>query len=114
VDVFSRYVVGRMVAMCEGAGLAVKLVEETVQKQNIQPGQLDLHADRGLVMRSEPLVFLLADLGSNGRPYTSIDNPNVESKRRPLKYRLEFPDRFGCIQDSRACCQRFFLGDNGS
>ena len=25
-----------------------------------------------------------------------------------MKYRPEFPDRFGCIQDSRAFCQAFF------
>jgi len=115
LDVFSRYVVGWMVAMRESAGLATKLIEETCEKQNILPGQLGIHADRGSAMRSKPVAFLLADLSvtkTHSRPYTSNDNPYSESQFRTMKYRPEFPDRFGCIQDSRAFCQRFFLWYN--
>jgi putative transposase len=111
LDVFSRYVVGWMVAPRESAELARKLIEETCQKQNIQPGQLGLHADRGSAMRSKPVALLLADLSvirTHSRPYTSNDNPYSESQFRTMKYRPEFPDRFGCIQDSRAFCQTFF------
>jgi putative transposase len=115
LDVFSRYVVGWMVAMREGAELAKKLIEETCQKQDIQPGQLGLHADRGAPMRAKPVLFLLADLGvtkTHSRPYTSNDNPYSESHFRTMKYRPEFPGRFGCIQDSRDFCQRFFAWYN--
>jgi putative transposase len=115
LDVFSRYVVGWMVAPREGAGLASKLVEETCQKQIILPGQLTIHADRGSSMRSKPVAFLLADLSitkTHSRPYTSNDNPYSESQFRTMKYRPEFPDRFGCIQDSRAFCQPFFAWYN--
>ena len=111
LDVFSRYVVGWMVALREGAGLASKLIEETCQKQIIPAGQLTVHADRGSSMRSKPVAFLLADLSitkTHSRPYTSNDNPFSESQFRTMKYRPEFPDRFGCIQDSRAFCQTFF------
>jgi putative transposase len=111
LDVFSRYVVGWMVAPRESAALASKLIEETCEKQNIQPGQLGLHADRGSAMRSKPVALLLADLSvtkTHSRPYTSNDNPYSESQFRTMKYRPEFPDRFGCIQDSRAFCQTFF------
>lgn len=111
LDVFSRYVVGWMVAPGESAELAKKLIEETCEKQNIQPGQLSLHADRGSAMRSKPVALLLADLSvtkTHSRPYTSNDNPYSESQFRTMKYRPEFPDRFGCIQDSRAFCQIFF------
>jgi putative transposase len=111
LDVFSRYVVGWMVAMRETAELARKLIEETCEKQNIQPGQLGIHADRGPSMRSKPVAFLLADLSvtkTHSRPYTSNDNPFSESHFKTMKYRPEFPDRFGCIQDSRAFCQTFF------
>ncbi len=111
LDVFSRYVVGWMVAPRESAELAKKLIEETCEKQNIQPGQLSLHADRGSAMRSKPVALLLADLSvtkTHSRPYTSNDNPYSESQFRTMKYRPEFPNRFGCIQDSRAFCQRFF------
>ena len=111
LDVFSRYVVGWMVAPRESAGLAGKLIDATCKKQNIPAGQLTIHADRGSSMRSKPVALLLADLGitkTHSRPYTSNDNPYSESQFRTMKYRPEFPDRFGCIQDSRAFCQEFF------
>jgi len=111
LDVFSRYVTGWMVAMRESAELAKRLIEESCAKQNIQTGQLTLHADRGTSMSSKPVAFLLADLGitkTHSRPHVSDDNPYSESQFRTLKYRPEFPDRFGCIQDSRAFCQGFF------
>lgn len=111
LDVFSRYVVGWMVAPREGAELATKLIAETCQKQKIGRDQLSLHADRGSAMRSKPVALLLADLSvtkTHSRPYTSNDNPYSESQFRTMKYRPEFPDRFGCIQDSRAFCQAFF------
>jgi putative transposase len=111
LDVFSRYVTGWMVAYRESAELAKRLIEESCKKQNIQPGQLTLHADRGTSMRSKPVALLLADLGvtkTHSRPHVSDDNPFSESQFRTMKYRPEFPDRFGCIQDSRAFCQSFF------
>jgi putative transposase len=111
LDVFSRYVTGWMVAYRESAELAKLLIEESCNKQHIQPGQLTLHADRGTSMSSKPVAFLLADLGvtkTHSRPHVSNDNPYSESQFRTLKYRPEFPDRFGCIQDSRAFSQGFF------
>ncbi len=111
LDVFSRYVTGWMVAMRESAELAKRLIEQSCTKQGIQPGQLTLHADRGTSMSSKPVALLLADLGvtkTHSRPQVSNDNPYSESQFRTLKYRPEFPDRFGCIQDSRAFCQGFF------
>jgi len=111
LDVFSRYVVGWMIAPREAAVLATKLIEETCEKHLIQPDKLTIHADRGSSMRSKPVAFLLADLSitkTHSRPYTSNDNPYSESQFRTMKYRPEFPDRFGCIQDARAFCQRFF------
>ncbi len=111
LDVFSRYVTGWMVAMRESAELAKRLIEESCEKQKIRPGQLTLHADRGTSMSSKPVAFLLADLGvtkTHSRPHVSDDNPYSESQFRTLKYRPEFPDRFGCIQDSRAFSQGFF------
>ena len=109
LDVFSRYVVGWMLAPRESAELAKKLIEETCEKQNIQPGQLGLHADRGSAMRSKALALLLADLGvtkTHSRPYTSNDNPYSESQFRNMKYRPEFPDRFGCIRTAAPSARR--------
>jgi len=115
LDVFSRYVVGWMVALREGAGLASQLIQETFEKQVVPAGQLTLHADRGSSMRSKPVAFLLADLSitkTHSRPYTSNDNPYSESHFRTMKYRPEFPDRFGCVQDARSFCQTFFAWYN--
>jgi len=111
LDVFSRYVAGWMVAPREGAELARQFIEETIGKHQVPAGQLTIHADRGKVMTSKPVAFLMADLGvtkTHSRPYVSDDNPYSESQFRTMKYRPEFPDRFGCIQDSRAFCQQFF------
>jgi len=111
LDIFSRYVVGWMVAARESATLAEKLIRETCQKQAIVPGQLTVHADRGSSMTSKPIALLLADLGvtkTHSRPYNSNDNPFSESHFKTLKYRPEFPDRFGCIEHGRVFCQRFF------
>lgn len=116
IDVFSRYVVGWMVAHRELSSLAQKLIEQTCEKQNIQPGQLTIHADRGASMKSKPVAFLMADLGvtkSHSRPYVSNDNPYSESHFKTLKYRPEFPDRFGAIVDARSFCQPFFSWYNG-
>ena len=116
IDVFSRYVTGWMVAERESAELAKHFIEDTLRKHAIPPGQLTIHADRGKVMRSKPVAFLMADLGiakTHSRPYVSNDNPYSESQFRTLKYRPGFPDRFGCIQDCRAFCQQFFTWYNG-
>ncbi len=111
LDIFSRYVVGWMVAHRELSALARKLIEETIKKQSIQPGQLLIHADRGSSMTSKPVAFLLADLGvtkSHSRPSVSNDNPYSESQFKTMKYRPEFPDRFGSIEDARVFAQTFF------
>ena len=75
LDIFSRYVVGWMVAPAESAGLAQRLIKDTCEKQQIGTGQLTLHADRGSSMTSKPVALLLADLGvtkTHSRPYTSV------------------------------------------
>lgn len=111
LDLFSRYVVGWMVADREKAELAKKLIEESHGRQGVSPGQLHLHADNGPSMTGKPLALKLADLGvtkSHSRPYVSDDNPFSESQFKTMKYRPEFPDRFGSLEDARAHCQAFF------
>jgi len=111
LDVFSRYAVGWMVAHQETAALAKRLIEQTCRKQEITPDQLTLHADRGSSMKSKPLALLLSDLGvtkTHSRPHVSNDNPYSESQFKTLKYRPEFPKRFGCIENARAFCVHFF------
>jgi putative transposase len=116
LDVFSRYVVGWMIAHRESATLAEKLIRETCARQGIVPGELTLHADRGSSMRSKPVALLLADLGvtkTHSRPHVSDDNPFSEAQFKTLKYRPQFPDRFGSITDARSFCQVFFPWYNG-
>jgi len=111
LDIFSRYVVGWMIAPHESAALAERFIAETCAKQGIEPGQLTLHADRGGAMRSKPVALLLADLGvvkTHSRPYVSNDNPFSEAQFRTLKYCPQFPERFGSIEDGRAFGQEFF------
>ena len=111
LDIFSRYVVGWMVAERENANLAKYLIEETCCKQDIVPEQLMLHSDRGSPMKAKSLAMLLGTLGvtkSHGRPHVSDDNPFSESQFKTLKYRPDFPKRFGSIQDSLQFCRHFF------
>ena len=115
IDIYSRNVVGWMLADHESGPLAVQLIEQSCEKHGITTGQLTIHADRGPPMVSKPVTFLYADLGvtkSYSRPYTSSDNPFSESHFRTLKYRPDFPARFGSIQDARAHCRAFFAWYN--
>lgn len=111
IDIYSRYTVGWMLAGCESAALAERLLAETIAKQNIDRDQLSIHADNGSSMASKPVAFLLADLGvtkSHSRPHVSNDNPYSESQFKTLKYRPAFPDKFGCLEDARAFCAAFY------
>jgi len=111
MDLYSRYVVGWTLATHEGGTLAKELIAESCAKQQIELGELTLHADRGPPMTSKTLALKLADLGvtkSHSRPYTSNDNPFSESQFRTMKYRPDFPAHFGSIEDARAYCRAFF------
>lgn len=115
LDIYSRYAVGWMLASRESAELAKRLIEETLEKQGITPGQLTIHADRGSSMKSKPVALLMSDLGvtkTHSRPHTSDDNPYSESQFKTLKYHPSFPGRFGSVEDARAFCQRFFTWYN--
>jgi putative transposase len=111
LDIYSRYVVGWMVAHREAALLAERLLSDTIANQQVEAGQLTIHADRGTSMTAKPVAMLLADLGvtrSHSRPHVPDDNPYSESQFKTLKHHPTFPERFGCIQDARGFCQRFF------
>jgi putative transposase len=116
IDIFSRRVVGWTVADCESSVLAVDLIQQACDKEEVDFDQLTIHADRGPSMTSKLVAQLYSDLGvtkSHSRPYTSSDNPFSESHFRTLKYRPDFPARFGCIKDARAHCRAFFGWYNG-
>lgn len=111
LDIYSRHVVGWMVAHGESKALAERLIRETSEKQGIEPGQLTIHADRGSSMKSKPVALMMADLGitkTHSRPHVSDDNPYSEAQFKTMKYRPDFPRHFGSIQDARAFCISFF------
>jgi len=111
LDVFSRYAVGWLIAERESASLAEALIAATCVRQDIQPGQLTIHADRGSSMSSKPVALLMADLGvtkTHSRPHVSNDNPFSEAQFKTLKYRPDYPERFGCQADARAWAGEFF------
>ena len=108
LDIFSRYVVGWLLADSEQAGLAKRLIAESYRKQGVSPGQVSLHADRGTAMTAKATSQLLADLGiaeSHSRPRVSNDNPFSESQFKTIKYRPGFPDRFAGPQHAHTVCR---------
>lgn len=115
IDVFSRYVVAWMLASRESEDLAKRLFSNAYIKYGILPGSLTVHSDRGPIMKAKAVADLLANLGvtkSHSRPYVSDDNPFSESQFKTMKYRPEFPQRFGSIEDAFAFCRTFFVWYN--
>lgn len=115
LDIFSRYVVGWMIAEIESSDMAKQLIAETARKQGIAPDQLTLHADNGSPMTGKPLSQLLLDLGitrSHSRPHTSDDNPFSEAQFKTMKYRPDYPQRFASIDEARAWARTFFAWYN--
>ena len=100
IDIFSRRVVGWHIADAETAALFQPLFNDAVEKHDVEPGQLTLHADLGVTK-------------SHSRPYTSNDNPFSESCFKTLKYQPQFPKRFGSIEDAKTFCRHFFDWYNG-
>ena len=116
LDIYSRYVVGWMLAHRESGALAAKLIEETCAKQEIAPDQLMVHADRGSAPKSKTVAQLFADLGiepSHSRPHVSNDNPFSEAQFKTLKYRPPYPKRFGSYEHALSYCRDFFDWYNG-
>jgi putative transposase len=111
LDLYSRYLVGWLIAEGESAALAEVLVKESCRKQGVAHDQLTLHADNGGPLRAKSLALLLSDLGvtaSHRRPHSSDDNPFSEAQFKTLKYHPGYPDRFGSLEDARGWARHFF------
>jgi len=111
LDIFSRYVVGWTLTVRENAQVAKNLIETGCERQGIAVGQLTLHADHGQTMISKTLAQLLIDLGvakSHSRPHVSNDNPYSEAQFKTFKYRPDFPEVFGSLEDATGYCRATF------
>jgi putative transposase len=111
LDMYSRYVVGWMVAERETGDLARVLVERTCEQQKVKPYQLTLHADRGDAMTAKTLLEKMEDLNvrpSYSRPRISDDNPYSEAQFKTMKYRPDYPLHFGSVEDARCWARGFF------
>jgi putative transposase len=111
LDIFSRYVVGWLIADSESKELARQLIHKTALKQGIQRQKLTLHSDNGPSMTSHTVSQLLDNLGitkTHNRPYTSDDNPFSESQFKTLKYCPDFPGQFSNMNDAEKFSQKFF------
>jgi putative transposase len=115
LDIYSRYVVGWMIAHRESEDLAERLIRETIVKQGVARDQLTIHSDRGPAMRSQTVAQMLATLGvnkSHSRPHVSNDNPFSESQFKTMKYRPEFPARFDSFEHAKSFSTTFFQWQN--
>jgi len=111
LDIYSRYVVGWMVASRENSALAGRLIQQSCLTHGVQPQVLTLHSDRGAPMTSQCTAQLLADLGvtrSLSRPQISDDNPFSEAHFKTLKYHPSFPGRFQDPDEAKNFCRSFF------
>ena len=111
VDIFSRYVVGWLIADRESGALAELLITQACARQQIPRDQLTIHADNGGPMIAKPVSLLMSDLGvspSHSRPHVSNDNPFSEAQFKTMKYQPDYPARFGSLIDARTWFQKFF------
>ncbi|MEU1201620.1 IS3 family transposase [Streptomyces sp. NPDC005813] len=111
IDIYSRYTVGWMVTTHESEELAKQFIEDSVAKHGIDDGELTIHSDRGAIQTAKSVAVLMADLGvtrSHSRPKISNDNPYSEAQYKTIKYRPDYPDRFGSLSHARHWCAEFF------
>ena len=111
IDVFSRCIVGWLIAPRESQELAKRLIDETCKKQGIEKEQLTIHADRGAAMKSKAVSQLMADLGvcrTHSRPHVSNDNPYSESQFKTLKYHSSFPSFFPTLESAKTFLREWF------
>lgn len=114
IDLFSRYVVGWMLATKECKELAKQLFADAMGRHGVEPG-MTVHSDRGSSMKSDTLAQLFAELGvtqSFSRPRMSNDNAFSESQFKTLKYQPDYPGRFESAHQARLYLADFFTWHN--
>lgn len=115
IDLFSRFVVGWLVAGRETGALAAQWLKEIIAAREVDAARLKVHSDRGAPMTSAPFTQLLERLGitsSLSRPRVSDDNPYSEAQFKTLKYQPDYPDRFGSKLHAEAYIEEFMAWYN--
>jgi putative transposase len=110
LDIFSRTVMGWLVATHETAELAEQLLADACLDAGIARDHVTIHADRGAAMTSQTVANLVQDLGvgrSHSRPSVSNDNAFSEAQFKTLKYGPSYPDRFASLDDAETWVERF-------
>lgn len=110
IDVYSRKIVGWSIDTVESDKVARRLINITAKREGINPDTLVLHSDRGAQMTSLTVADLLEKLGvtrSLSRPRVSNDNPYSEAAFKTVKYRPDYPKRFGDIGTARVWMRKF-------
>jgi transposase InsO family protein len=110
LDLYSRMVVGWLLAERENGAHAERLFADTIARHGVAPGVLTVHADRGSPMKSNELASLFGILGvarSFSRPHVSDDNAFSEAQFKTLKYQPDYPGEFASFMHARAWCQEF-------
>ncbi len=103
LDIFSRKVVGWLVAEHEAAELAEQFLADACLREGIAPKQLTVHADRGPAMIAQTVAETLSEFEvacSHSRPSVSNDNPFSEAQFKTMKYGPRYPDRFASLDDA--------------
>ena len=111
IDVYSRYVVGWMVAPKENALPAEQFIAEACYKEGIVRDQLTIHTDRDSAMKSKTVSQLMADLGVTKtyfKPHVSNDNSFFESQFKTLKYHSTYPKKFSSLEDAKLFLRPWF------
>jgi putative transposase len=111
IDLYSRYVVGWMIAPTENSALAGRFVGTCAATHRIAPHSLTVHQDRGAPMTANNFIHLLAELkidASHSRPRVSNDNPFSEAHFKTLKTQPDYPARFTGSSHARSWCGDFF------
>lgn len=111
IDLYSRYVIGWMVAPTENSALACRFVGTCAASHQIAPNTLTVHQDRGAPMTANSFIALLAELkidASHSRPRVSNDNPFSEAHFKTLKTQPDYPARFNDSNHARSWCGDFF------
>lgn len=104
IDIFSRKIVGWRIEEQETGELAKAMMADAMEREQVKPGTLTLHADRGTSMRSSTVSEFLTDIQvarSHSRPRVSNDNAFSEANFKTMKYSPHFPARFISLAEAR-------------